>query len=109
MLHALLRGEPLLVVIDQQIVQQIVKFGADVARLDPRRELGPIATSTAPQARNERFVHLEIVLLDVAMQIGRAQNVHNHAKLVVVAVGTKEGEAIKDHAGHDAPEGPHVD
>ena len=43
------------------------------------------------------------------MQLGSAQNVHNHTELVVIAVSTEEWKTIKDHSGHDAAEGPHID
>ena len=108
MLHALPRCEPFLVVINQQIVQQVEQLRADVARIDSRREFRPIATSTAPQTRDERFVHLQIVLLDVPVQLGGAQNVHDHTELVVIAVSTEEGKPIEDHSGHNAAEGPHI-
>lgn len=109
MLHALLRSESFLVVVDEEVVEEVVQFGADVALLDARGELGPVASSAGAETRHEFLVDLQVVFVDVLVELRGAEHVDDHSQLVVVSVGAKEGQAIEHHSGDDAPEGPHVD
>ena len=117
-LHAFLRGKPLLrlivfilhymMIIDQQVVKQIVQFCAQKFRIPIRRKFRPVLLATDTDLRHHLRVHVKLVLLDVLEESLRSQHLRDAPELLRVTLGAEEGKAIEHDSRDHTAERPHV-
>lgn len=109
MFHRLLRRQPLLMIVPQQLVQEIDRLVAHEPLVLRGREAVPALLREAPEDVVVLRVELDVVLVEVVEEVLGAEHLGNLDELVRVAVAVEEGLLAEDHGGEHGAEGPHVE
>jgi hypothetical protein len=85
-------------VVAQQLVQKVERFGGYEVGVFTADELGPLLPRMAAHKRLQVRVQLNAILLEVSKQVIGAQHLGNLHQLVVVVVAVEKGLLPEYHA-----------
>ena len=91
-----------LMIVDEDVVQQIVQFDANEVAPTLRGKLVPVPFPTRTDLLQHFGIHVQLVLVDVCIEVVRAQHLRNATQLVDVPVRSEEGNLVEHESGDHA-------
>lgn len=95
-------------IVDEDVVQQIVQFDANEVAPTLRGKLVPVPFPTRTDLLQHFGIHVQLVLVDVCIEVVRAQHLRNATQLVDVPVRSEEGNLVEHESGDHASKRPDV-
>mmetsp|Transcript_4296 Transcript_4296/g.9737 ORF Transcript_4296/g.9737 Transcript_4296/m.9737 type:complete len:330 (-) Transcript_4296:185-1174(-) len=108
MKHGLLRGQPLLVIIPQQLGHKVNGLLRHQMLVLIRDKLLPRFLGMPPQNPIEMGIQLQVVGIQVVEQLLRTENLGNFHQLIIVIMPVEEWLLPKNHPGKHTSQTPHV-
>ena len=106
--HRLLRGQTVVVVVHQRLVQEVEQIVVDELLGRLADEIRPGTPLEVAQETLRLLVQFEVVLGDVLVQLLAAQHLLDLPQLLVVVLAAEEGRAVEHDAQQHARQRPDV-